>query len=453
MASVVVGAGQSLWSIAKKSLPAGAPEVDVKKAAAQIAAANGIAANAPLQLNQRLVIPDAFVGLSTSPVAADALARLSTTPQASASGLSTRLGATARPLLDFKHVLVETPTVKLGSVSLPQIAGKAVAGEVHRFEGVKGSIDEAAFKTTNGVLGKLTETEFDAVHAELGGHSPVKFDAEKNYTVRDFLPPTLQALVNKDLDMGDPVKLTGTEKLLEKLNEEGGMLYGEELTIGLTSNCHAAAYEAVRAYQGHTGEFALFYGEMMTMDGLVVDEKLFEKVGTVSLEKVEAGQLDALFALDLKPGDVVQFHEEAEWGRMTMLLHSAVYVGGGLFFEKPNTEGPEKEDLANYVRQDETPFRLATIDDMAKPIHGFVDGKFRMEVVRAKEKLADPAETFGSSLTPHLEEWATKKGRSLGAELVVELEQGMGGNIRAEHASGLVRVGVHVDENGGVRLQ
>jgi len=453
MANLTVSSGQSLWSIAKSRLPNGAPDVDVAKAARQIADANGLPANAPLSVGQSLVVPDAFVGVSSGGAASDAMARLSTTTTNRAGSLSTRLGATAKPLLQFDHALVDTPKKRVGDLALPSIAGQSVNGSVHVFEGVKSSIDPAAFRTVDGSLGKLSKQAFDDVHAALGGRSPVTFDADRSYSVRDFLPAALQALVDKDLDMGDPVELKGTRAMLDALGDDGMMVSPDgDLKIHLTMNCHAAAYEAVRAYQGNEGEVALFYGEMITMDGLVEGGEVFEKVGGVSLAEIEAGQIDKLLALDLKPGDVVQFHEESEWARMTMLLHSAVYVGGGLFFEKPNTEGPEKEDPANYVKQDETPFRLATLDDMQKPIAGFVDGKFRVEVVRAKKQLEDPAQAFGSSQQENVAAWAEKKGRTLGAELVVELEQGSGGGIRAEHASALVRAKLAVDAQGNVKI-
>jgi len=453
MANLTVSSGQSLWSIAKSRLPNGASDVDVAKAARQIADANGLPANAPLSVGQSLVVPDTFAGISTGGAAGEAVARLSTTTTARTGGLSTRLGATAKPLLDFQHALVETPKKHAGDVALPSIAGQAVAGSVHTFEGVKSSIDPAAFRTVDGALGKLSRQAFDDVHAALGGRSPVPYDAERSYTVRDFLPATLQALVDKDLDMGEPVELKGTRQMLDALGDDGMMVSPDgDMKVHLTMNCHAAAYEAVRAYQGQEAEVALFYGEMVTMDGLVEAGEVFEKVGGVSLEEISAGRLDKLLALDLKPGDVVQFHEESEWARMTMLLHSAVYVGGGLFFEKPNTEGAEKDDPATYARQDETPFRLATLDDMAKPIAGFVDGKFRVEVVRAKKPLEDPAKAFASSMQDNVAAWAEKKGRALGAELVVELEQGSGGGIRAEHAAALVRAKIVIDADGTAQI-
>jgi hypothetical protein len=222
-----------------------------------------------------------------------------------------------------------------------------------------------------------------------------------------------------------------------------------DITLALTMNCHASAYEAVRAYQGNESKLAVFYGEMISMDGIVADDKAFTKLATVEKTGASPKELAELVAkLDLKPGDVVQFQEVSEWARMTMLLHSAVYVGGGLFFEKPNTEGPEKSDPAKYVHQDETPYRLATAENMITPVSNFVEGKIKIDVVRAKAPLTDPHEAFASSMEADVTKWAEKKGRALGVELVLELEQGSGGGIHAEHASALVRTDVKIGADG-----
>lgn len=61
-------------------------------------------------------------------------------------------------------------------------------------------------------------------------------------------------------------------------------------------------------------------------------------------------------------------------------------------------------------------------------------------MLRAKAPLDEGAKVFGSSYQKDFEKHAEKKGRSLGAELVVEYEQGMGGNIRSESVQALLRL-------------
>ncbi|MFH1808340.1 MAG: LysM peptidoglycan-binding domain-containing protein [Pseudomonadota bacterium] len=447
MSNVVVERGQSLWSIARSQLPGGSSDATIQQAVRDIAKANGLAPDARLKPHQTLVIPDAYTGVSASNTVAESLPRLSTAGS-SANVLTARLGATAKPLVSFKAIFSDTVRKDLGAVDLPAIAGTPVLGQRQRYEGLRSSIGEASLNTVDARLGTLSREQFDAVHAQLGGRSGVTYDAGRDYRVVDFLPPALQALLHKDLEIPEPVEIMGTKKLVQNLIEQGGMLIGDDpeganLDVNLTMNCHATAWEAARAYQGTSGSVAVFYGEMITMDGLCQDPKLFDKVG-----EVDAAHIKDLTRLDLKPGDLVQFHEVSDWARMTMLLHTAVYVGGGLFFEKPNTEGPEKADPARYIQQDETPFRLATLDDMVAPLSDAVEGKFRVEVLRPRVSLEDPGIAFASSVAEPVTQWAGKKGRQLGVELVSEFEQGMGGGIRAEHVSALVRVPVVTQDDG-----
>jgi len=450
----VVRSGQSLWSIAKSKLPEGASTTDIKSAAAAIAAANGLPADAQLQVGQRLVIPDSFAGTSSGGATSDAMARLSSTPQPASSALSTRLGATARPLLDLPARFSPTTMTKVGDVSLPDVAGKAVKGETFAFQGMGTSVDQAMLRTTVGTLGKLSQGEFDAVHKELGGRSTVKYDPDREYTVRDFLPPALQALVNQDFEIPAKATLVGSKSVLEAMGDEWGVGNPADIKVYLSTNCHATAWEAMRAYQGHAGDVALFVGDMIRMADHTDDQNRFSKIGVLPAAEVK----EKLLGLDLKPGDVVQFYEESQWGRMTMLLHSAVYVGGGLFFEKPNTEGEEVARPQDYVTQDETPYRLATVADLTAPYDSMFSGEdgagsYRVEVKRAKANLEDPAIAFTGSLSGPVNTWAENKGRSLGTELVVEFEQGSMGGILAEHVTALKRVKLEQAEDGSAFIR
>jgi hypothetical protein len=439
-----VQSGQSLWSIAKtfaKEANPAANDADIKKLANAIAAANGLSNEAQLKTGQTLTLPD----VALRGVSAEALARLATRPSAHAGALHTRLGNQAKPLIDFKAVFVDNPQKPKGAVKLPDVAGVPLQGEAREIQTMKTYVGEAALLTTHASFGKLTQAQFAAVHKEMGGKSAVQFDANRAYNVVDFLPPALQALANKDLEIPDAITLKGTKKIAA---EEHYFPREEDHDVGLTMNCHATAYEAMRAYQGAQGEVAVFYGEMITMDGIVSDAAKFDT--THVLAKGESAKLKEL---DLQPGDLVQFYLEAEMASAsTNLMHSAVYVGGGLFFEKPNTEGPEKEDRAKYVTQEESPFRLATADHMLKPVHDASEGSFRIEVRRAKAPLEDAAKAFGSSYQKDFEKNAEKKGRTLGVELVAEFEQGMAGNIRAEHVSALVRVKLTTGDDGVAKL-
>ena len=432
---MTVQRGQSLSSIAKSRLPAGASEAQIRSAANQIADANGLAHDAQLQIGQKIEVPNEFVGsVARDQTTSDAVARLSRPSNPAQSGLQARLPK--RPLLDFSIQFAPTKREAVGTVALPDIAGVPVKATVEKFLGMQTMLGEEALKTLDARFGKLSQSQFDAVHKEFGGRSQVKFDAAREYTAIDFLPPMLQALVNKDLEIPASIKLKGTKNIGE-INMDPS-----DHSIDLTMNCHATAWEAARAFQGVSDKVSIFYGEMITADALHDDTK-FKQLGVV-----ENADRKRVLEMNLKPGDIVQFEEVADWQRMTMLVHTAVYVGGGMFFEKPNTEGPEKPDPANYVTQEETPYRLCTLDMMCAPLDAAFEGKFKLELYRPTAPIDEAAKVWESSLEGDFKKYAEKKGTTLGIELVSMLEQGMGGNIRGEHASGLVSIRLKQGDDG-----
>ena len=359
-------------------------------------------------------------------------AKGSTTAPAKGAGWVGGPGARKPALLEsLKGTLTNAPTKDGGPAKLPKaIAGVPVASaKVVHFDGLKG---------TNGLqqqgvdvrFGQLSKPQFEALKTEFGGASKVPYDAKREYTAVDFMPPALQALVNKDLDPGKTVELKGTAKLRD--------LGESDYTISVTPNCHGTAYEAMRAYQGTSpGAASLYFGDAQAMDGLYADAQKFKTLGTA-----KPGEAPA-FLSQLKPGDVVAFNRhEKDLGDME-LLHSAVYVGGGMFFEKPDTEMDEYS---------ETPYRLVTYEQMTAPITEFLGEPPSVTARRPTAPLESGASAFAFSDEGKLEGWAAKKGQTLGLPLVVELEVGMGGGVRGYHATAVDtrRLSIGADGRGVV---
>ena len=136
----------------------------------------------------------------------------------------------------------------------------------------------------------------------------------------------------------------------------------------------------------------------------------------------------------LRPGDVVAFEEESDWKRMTMLLHTAVYVGGGLFFEKPNTES-DGED---------SPYRLATWEMLTAPVDNYVEGRYSAQAYRPNRELPPGSETFKSN---QLDEWQSEHG-ALDKPVLTVMEPSMGGGIRGMWSTAMAAVPVGRGENG-----
>lgn len=283
--------------------------------------------------------------------------------------------------------------------------------QIQSFSAAKNDfLEPSALHTVQIDFGLLDAEEFANLHSEFGGRSETIYDPEREYTVRDFLPPVLQALVNQDLELPEPVTLPDSEST-ELLPWEGNK------TVDLTMNCHATSWEAARAYQGDRRELNIFLGEMVVMDNLLASD--FEVLPDES---------------DLKPGDIVAFEEVSDWARMTMLLHTAVYVGGGLYFEKPNTESPGED----------APYRLATREMLEKPVSDYSDGSFKSIAYRPRRELLSSQEAFGSH---QLDEWALENG-PLGLTTCSVLEQSMGGGILGEHATALAKVSLAKRDDG-----
>jgi len=286
-----------------------------------------------------------------------------------------------------------------------QIAGVPVkAARVVTFDGLTGN-RALMQQGTQVSFGKLTKPQFDALHAELGGRSTVPYDAAREYGAVDFLPPALQKLAFKDYDAPAPVKLAGTANLREM--DEG------DYNIAVTPNCHGTAWEAMRAYQGPAGkDVSIFYGDAIHADASYAQAGKFENLGDG-------------FQSKLKPGDVVVFHEDMS-GNDGALLHSAVYAGGGLYFEKPDTE------MDDYA---ETPYRLVTYEQLTAPIKDFLGGSEPRAAALRPAGPLEPGEKAFAFEDEKLEKWVKKKGTTLGRPLVVELEVGMGGATRGIHAT------------------
>ena len=232
--------------------------------------------------------------------------------------------------------------------------------------------------------------------------------------------------MNKDVDSPASIELKGTAGLRE--------MGTGNFKVAITPNCHGTAWEAARAFQGQTtASHALFYGDAITADAAYAEAGAFKTVGT-SKPGVTPDFLDKL-----KPGDIVGFNEYQEGLGDLTLLHTAVYAGGGLFFEKPDTE------IDDYS---ETPYRLVTYDQMKAPIADYLGAEPSVTARRPDRAMASGVTAFGTPDEANLTQWAQKKGTSIGKPLVIELEMGMGGGVRGMHVSALDTHKVTIGANG-----
>ena len=317
------------------------------------------------------------------------------------SPLSARTGLTPTGwLAKLEPSFREFPRQDEAPLDVTEIGGVPVEeATAERFVGARNEfLAPVALTTADLDFGKLDRAEYDTLKKEFGGLTEVPYDSEREYEAADFLPPLLQALLNQDLEIPEPVTLPDSDEYAYPPT-------GEDVPIDLTANCHGTTWESARAFQGQKEAAHIFLGEASIIDDKL-HSSLFKPLG-------ESGKLRPE---GLVPGDVVAFDEESDWKRMTMLLHTAVYVGGGLFFEKPNTESAGED----------SPYRLATWDMLVGPVESYVDGNYKAQAFRPAETLQPAEQVFGSE---QLDEWERDHG-SLDKPVLTVIEAGLGGGIR-----------------------
>lgn len=270
-----------------------------------------------------------------------------------------------------------------------------------RYLGLAERSPAATSTTVIAELGVLDRASFDRLHAALGGMSKVPFAEGRRWELTDFLPPKLQAILGRDLVVPTIRTIPGSEAWPV-------LPLGEPKTVDLTMNCHATAYEVLRAYQGDDEGVSIFFGDAVVMDGLV-DEGFLAVVA-------RADDPAELAKQRLRPGDLLQLFEPVGPDgpfRATHLVHSAVHVGAGLFLEKADTE----------VRGKDFPFRLATLEQVVKPIADLLDGAApHAQLCRAELPLPEPEHVFGTSEATRIAKWEKAERVRLGMPLMRALE-------------------------------
>lgn len=380
----------------------GASDREVLEAIRLIAEATGIDRDARVKVGQSIVLPDAI------------------------DRMVERLRS--RPLVQLVPSWRPMEREAVDDLPLSDLAGVPVKkARAERFVGASNAtLHPDALMTLNVTFGPLSKTRFDQLAAAFGDVSEAEHQRTRSYSLEDFLPPVVQALVNNDLEVPPAQRLAGTQGWSPKFPERSK-------EVSLDPNCHGTAYEVLSHYQAPRESVQLFFGEMLVMDDLVHQSGAFKKVTAASRLR-----LSRVGRQNLRPGDLVQFYEQTKWSRATTLLHSAVHVGCGIFFEKPNTE----------IMGEDSPYRLGTFEMISSPVLYAVDRMARVEVLRPVRSLAPAKETFRSGFADRLAQLERSSGRTIGHDIVQLLEHGLGGGISDEQLSAIVEVSLEVDEHG-----
>jgi hypothetical protein len=294
-----------------------------------------------------------------------------------------------KPLVQLEALFSPAPTKRGEPLAMAAVAGMVVKATTLELAGRVTKTDPSVLQSVYVSFGRLDRAQFDLLHAAFGSRSEVKHDAARNYEAADFLPPALQALLHQNLAV-TAMTLKGSKAALA----DSVFPPEEDLTLTVTNNCHAAAYEAAASFQSDKRSVDVFYGDATSMG---------QSFGTDVVVSSHVKEVDKIDIASMRPGDIIQYSHGD-----TVLLHSATYVGGGLFFEKPNTEAEQE----GYV--EETPYRLATLAMITKPVVAYCGDNVNIVITRPGTLGPVPS----SDTQKPLEEWAKAKGRSLGVRLV-----------------------------------
>jgi hypothetical protein len=161
-------------------------------------------------------------------------------------------------------------------------------------------------------LGKLSEVQYGDLQTRYKAIKTSPYDATKIYKLVDFLPAFIQKSNGKRLI---PHSVPAAPKLVKALRDQKI----ETANIALVdANCHSVTWQWINFLQGQGTEDIL-----------------------LSLADGDALNLEfRVDAKDLQAGDVLVIQGTGGFGQIGAVLHSAIYLGHGLLFEKPN---PGKE--------------------------------------------------------------------------------------------------------------
>lgn len=185
-------------------------------------------------------------------------------------------------------------------------------------------------------LGKITEQQFKEMHARFATQAIEDYDSQKTYKLMDFLPSFVQKTNGKVLV---PHSISADRQLLRSLQAQEKPTDGQAY---VDANCHSVTWQWVNHMQGRGSSEAV----LTLMDG----DTLLEETQTmldVSIDKIQ-------------PADILLVKGDGAFGQTDAILHSAVYLGWGFVFEKPNP-GKEyiyrisylKDVIAKYKKVDE----------------------------------------------------------------------------------------------------
>ncbi|MEJ2308024.1 MAG: hypothetical protein P8Z31_00580 [Gammaproteobacteria bacterium] len=217
-------------------------------------------------------------------------------------------------------------------------------------------------------LGPLSEAQFNAIRQLYGHHPPVSYVPGKEYRLRDFLPLSVQAVLNKTFT---PVKYdlsflhsNAYETRIDNLRRSSpdseemrlidGLLWKG---LGTETNCWNATVETLNEVKAGTSRYRLFTPARWDID---------HELKTAAFGKIVAAEDQ------LRPWDLLLVSKASPYSGREILQHTALVINEHLVFEKVDS-------TADY------PYRLSLREDVLNKYRRALAETFRSEYRRYPE--------------------------------------------------------------------
>jgi len=267
------------------------------------------------------------------------------------------------------------------------------------------------------VFAPMTREQFDTLTTAYGGTGFVPYVECQRYDLTAFLPPKMQALVGHRLEA---IVEPDVEWVRNLLYDVSGVT-----SIHTCSNCYCTVWELLRNERpgdpsdGET--FHLFWNSEHVMSGELTSD---ERSRTLGVD-------------ELRFGDVVLFFERVT-ETYRRLLHAAMFIDQGVYFEKTDT-------LAQYA------WRLVSFTDMERKLRSRCEQgpeALDIEFRRYRGPVPDPIETFSVLATP-ASPFADAIPRPEQGFIIIADEPGFGGRP-IPGAYRIAKIAILVDPSTGM---
>lgn len=248
---------------------------------------------------------------------------------------SAQAGPTEKLQTALTQIPVDPQTV------VPEIVALGILPEVYKMRAT--SLTESRLKNLTYLqdryllsvgIGRVNAQQFAKLKALYGGLSAVSYDSQRNYNLIDFLPPAIQATVNKTFTQtGISGLALGDVETSDEVREE---LWGiQKNGVNFFTNCWGTTTEVLRSLRarGPKNPFTLAWPARWTADDHFRNEKYSSTINESSIQF----------------GDVLTVSQKT--GEDVMLQHTAFVINKALVFEKTDT-------------MDDDPYRLSLRADV-----------------------------------------------------------------------------------------